>query len=81
MAHNVIKERTKIDLMVAIIGMYKKSSTNNKLHLMKKLFNLKMSKGTSITQHLNKFNSIKNQLFLAKIEFDYEIKAFCCHCC
>ena len=44
MAHNVVKEKTTVDLMKAFSGMYEKSSANNKVHLMKKLFNLKMTK-------------------------------------
>ena len=40
---------------------------------MKKLFNLKMAEGTLVTQHLNEFNTITNQLFFVKIDFDDEI--------
>lgn len=61
-AHNVIKERTTADLMVALSGLYEKPSVNNKVLLMIKLFNLKMAKGTPVAQHLNKFNNITNQL-------------------
>ena len=59
-AHNVIKEKTTADLMKALSGMYEKPSTNNKVHLMKKLFNLKMAKNASVAQHLNEFNTITN---------------------
>ena len=41
-AHNVVKEKTTTDLMKALSSMYEKPSANNKVHLMKKLFNLKM---------------------------------------
>nr|TKS11699.1 hypothetical protein D5086_0000069970 [Populus alba] len=61
--------------MEALSGMYEKPLANNKVHLMKKLFNLKMTKDTSITQHLNNFNTITNQLSSIKIEFDDEIRA------
>ena len=61
-AHNVVKEKTTTNLMQALSGMYQKTSTNNKVHLMKKLFNLKMAENASVTQHLNKFNIITNQL-------------------
>ena len=53
--------------------MYEKLSTNNKVHLMKKLFNLKMAKNVSVTQHLNEFNTITNQLPSIEIDFDDEI--------
>lgn len=42
---------------------------------MKKLFNLKMAEGTSIAQHLNGLNNIKNQLSSVEIDFDDEIWA------
>ena len=54
-AHNVVKEKTTTDLMKALSGMYEKSSANNKVHLMKKLFNLKMAENASVAQHLNDF--------------------------
>ena len=61
--------------MMALSSMYEKPSANNKVHLMKKLFNLKMVENTLITQHLNEFNTITNQLSSVKIDFDDEIHA------
>ena len=43
-AHNVVKEKTTADLTKALSGMYEKPSAKNKVHLMKKMFNLKMAK-------------------------------------
>ena len=74
-AHNVGKEKTTADLIKALSGMYEKSSTNNKVHLMKKLFNLKMVENVSVAQHLNEFNTITNQLSSVKIDFNDEIHA------
>ena len=74
-AHNVTKEKTTVELMSALSGMYEKPSANNKVHLMKKLFNLKMVEGMPITQHLNEFNTITNQLSSVEIDFDDEIRA------
>uniref|UniRef100_A0A2N9GIS0 Retrovirus-related Pol polyprotein from transposon TNT 1-94 n=1 Tax=Fagus sylvatica TaxID=28930 RepID=A0A2N9GIS0_FAGSY len=74
-AHNVVKEKTTAELMTALCGMYEKPSANNKVHLMKKLFNLKMTEGTAVAQHLNEFNTITNQLSSVEIEFDDEIRA------
>ena len=51
-AHNVVKENTMVDVMKALFGIYKKLLANNKVHLMKKLFNLKKAKGTPVAQHL-----------------------------
>ena len=61
--------------MKALSGMYEKPSANNKVHLMKKLFNLKMAENASIAQHLNEFNTITNQLSSVEIDFDDEIHA------
>uniref|UniRef100_A0A2N9FSS1 Retrovirus-related Pol polyprotein from transposon TNT 1-94 n=1 Tax=Fagus sylvatica TaxID=28930 RepID=A0A2N9FSS1_FAGSY len=47
-AHNVVKEKTTAELMTALCGMYEKPSANNKVHLMKKLFNLKMAEGEEV---------------------------------
>ena len=74
-AHNVVKEKTTVNLMKALSGMYEKSSINNKVHLMKKLFNLNMAENASIAQHLNEFNTITNQLSYVEIDFDDEIHA------
>ena len=75
-AHNVVKENTTTDLMKTLSGMYEKmSSANNKVHLMKKLFNLKMAENASVAQHLNEFNIITNQLSSVEIDFDDEIRA------
>ncbi|RVX07359.1 Retrovirus-related Pol polyprotein from transposon TNT 1-94 [Vitis vinifera] len=74
-AHNVVKEKTTTDLMKALSGMYEKPSANNKVHLMKKLFNLKMAENASVAQHLNEFNTITNQLSSVEIDFDDEIRA------
>ncbi|RVX10708.1 Retrovirus-related Pol polyprotein from transposon TNT 1-94 [Vitis vinifera] len=74
-AHNVVKEKTTADLMKALSGMYEKLSANNKVHLMKKLLNLKMVENASIAQHLNEFNTITNQLSSIEIDFDDEIRA------
>ena len=70
-----MKEKTTADLMKALFGMYEKLSANNKVHLMKKLFNLKMTENASVAQHLNEFNTITNQLSSIEIDFNNEINA------
>ena len=71
--HNVVKEKTISDLMKASSSMYKKPSTNNKVYLMKNLFNLKMAENASVAQYLNEFTTITNQLSSVEIDFDDEI--------
>ena len=61
--------------MKALSSMYEKPSANNKVHLMKKLFNLKMAENASVAQYLNEFNTITNQLSPIEIDFDDEIRA------
>ena len=74
--HNVVKEKTIVDLMKALSSMYEKPLANNKVYLIKKLFNLKKAKGTPVAQHLNEFNTITNSLSTVRIEFDDEVCAF-----
>ena len=47
-AHNVVNKKTTTNLMEALSGMYERPSANNKVHLMKKLFNLKMAENASV---------------------------------
>ena len=50
--YNVTKERSIVGLMTTMYDMYEKLSANNNVYFMKNLFNLKMTKRISITQHL-----------------------------
>ena len=54
--------------------MYEKPLANNKVYLMKKLFNLKKAKGTLVVQYLNEFNTITSQLSMVEIEFNDEFR-------
>ena len=49
-------------------------------YLMKILFNMKMSKGGSVADHLNDFNTVTNQLSSVKVDFDDELKALLILC-
>ena len=69
-----MKEKTIVDLMKALSSMYEKPSANNKVYLMKKLFNLKKAEGTPVVHHLNKFNTITNQLSTVGVEFSDEVR-------
>ena len=55
--------------------MYEKPSANNKVYLMKKLFDLKKEESNLVVQHLNEFNTITNQLSMVEIEFNDEVRA------
>lgn len=72
-AQNVIKEKNTVDLMATLSGICGKSLAKNKVHLMKKLFNLKMTEGMPVAQHLNEFKMITNQFSSVEIEFDDDV--------
>jgi hypothetical protein len=79
-AFNISKEKTTKGLMNALAKLYEKPSASNKVFLMKILFNMKMSKGGSIVDHLNYFIIVTNQLSSVKVDFDDEVRALLILC-
>jgi hypothetical protein len=79
-AFNISKEKTTKELMDTLAKLYEKPSTSNKVFLMKRLVNMKMSEGGSIADHLNEFNTVTNQLSSVKVDFDDEVKALLILC-
>jgi hypothetical protein len=77
---NISKEKTTKALMDALAKLYEKPSTSNKVFLMKRLFNMKMSEGGSVADHLNDFNTVTNQLSSVKVDFDDEVRALLILC-
>ena len=63
-----------IELTKTLAKLYEKPSTSNKVFLMKYLFNMKMTEGRSIVDHLNQFNTITSQLSSMGINFDEKIR-------
>lgn len=61
--------------MEVLSDMYEKPSTNNKIYLMKKLFNLKKEEGAPMAEHLNEFDMMVNQLSEVEIDFNDDICA------
>ncbi|KAE8657593.1 ABC transporter B family member 6 [Hibiscus syriacus] len=61
--------------MAALSSMYEKPSASNKVHLMRRLFNLRMAERASVAQHLNELNTITTQLSSVEIEFNDEVRA------
>ena len=47
---------------------------------MKRLFNMKMVEGGSVTDHLNDFNTYTIQLSFVNVKFDEEIRALLIQC-
>jgi hypothetical protein len=79
-AFNISKEKTMKDLMKALARLYEKPFSSNKVFLMNQLFNMKMSEVGSITNHLNEFNTITNQLSSVKVTFDDGVRALLILC-
>jgi hypothetical protein len=74
-AFNISKEKTMKEVMNTLDKLYEKTSTSNKVSLMKRLFNMNILEGGSIADHLNEFNMDTNQLSYLKVEFHDEVKA------
>jgi hypothetical protein len=66
--------------MDTLAKLYEKPSASNKVFLMKRLFNMKMSEGGSVADHLNDFNMVTNQLSSVKVDFDDEVRALLILC-
>jgi hypothetical protein len=80
MNFNISKEKTMKELMDTLAKLYEKPSVSNKIFLMKRLFNMKMSEGGSIADHLNEYNTLSNQLSYVKVDFDDEVRALIILC-
>ena len=66
--------------MSALGKLYEKPSASNKVFLMKHLFNMKMSEGGSVVDHLNEFNKLTSQLGSVNVNFDDEVRALLILC-
>jgi hypothetical protein len=71
-AFNISKERTMKESIEALDKLYEKPLVSNKVFLMERLFNMNMSEGGSVADHLNEFNMVTNQLSSIKVDFDDE---------
>ena len=79
-AFNISKEKTMVDLINALVKLYEKPSASNKVFLMKRLFNMKISEGGSIINHLNDFNTVTNQLSFVGVNCDDEVRVLLILC-
>ena len=76
-ASHIMDETTTFGLMKRLEELYVTSSSSNKLHLLRRLFHLKMAEGTSMTEHLGEFNLIVNELKATGGSLDDEMLAHC----
>ena len=75
MAFNISKENTTEGVMSTLDKLYEKPSNSNKVFLMKHFFNMNMSEGRYVFDHLNEFNTITSQLSSIKVNFDDKVRA------
>ena len=61
-------------------NLYQSMSLVNKLFLRKKLYNLRMKDGDSVTEHLNAFNTVVSQLSSVDIKISDEDKCIILLC-
>ncbi|KAK2977457.1 hypothetical protein RJ640_031016 [Escallonia rubra] len=73
-AFNISKEKTIAAVMQALEKLYEKPFASNKVFLIKRLFNMRMSENNSVVDHPNDFNGVTNQLEYVSINFDDEIR-------
>jgi len=74
-AFNILKEKTAKGIMEALSNMYEKPSAANKVFLIRELINTRMKEDSSVTEHINKMNSILARLMSVGIKFDDEVQA------
>ena len=72
---NVAEETTSYGVWQKLCGLYEKQSAASQVYWLKKLVDLKMKEGTPMSNHLNEFNTIFNQLIAQAIKFEDSIKA------
>ena len=77
---NVSGEATAKALWDKLGTLYQSKSLVNKLFLQKKLYNLRMKDGYSVTEHLNAFNTVVSQLLSVDIKIldEYECISLLC---
>ena len=77
---NVSGEATTKALWDKLGTLYQSKSLVNKLFLRKKLYNMRMKYGDSVTEHLNAFNIVVSQLSSVDIKISNEDKCISLLC-
>jgi hypothetical protein len=70
----VLEEATTKDLWNKLGNLYLSKSLVNKLFLRNKLYNLRMTDGDSVIDHLKAFNNVVSQLVYVEIKISDEDK-------
>ena len=70
----IVGEPTAKAVWGKLCANYESKSASNKVYMMKKLFDMRMKEGTSVTTHLNDFNVIFTKLVSQGLDFGEEVK-------
>lgn len=73
--NHVSQETDPYDLWKKLEGLYERKTAHNKASLIKRLVNLKLKGGKSVSEHLSDFQDIINKLTTMKIIFGDELQA------
>ncbi|MCO5603206.1 hypothetical protein L7F22_057353 [Adiantum nelumboides] len=71
----IMDKTTSFELWDSLCLAWNGKSVSNKVFLMKKLMRLSMKEGSSVSSHLNEFNSLYSQLTSKGLNFNDEMKA------
>ena len=77
---NFSKDKTMEGVMSALDNLYEKTLVFNKVFLMKHIFSMNMSEGGYVSNHLNEFNMLTNQLSCVGVKFNDEVRYFLILC-
>ena len=75
MMYHVMDDESSTRIWLKLESRYMSKSLSNKLYLKQKLYGLKMMEGSDLSQHLNVFNQIINDLRRVDVKFKDEDKA------
>ena len=73
--NHVSQESDPYDLWKKLEGLYERKTAHNKASLIKRLGNLKLKGGKSVSEHLSDFQDIINKLTTMKVVLDDELQA------
>ena len=73
--NHIVNETNAKALWEKLETLYASKTGNNKLYLLKQLINLRYRDGSSISDHLNEFQGIMDQLSGMSIKFEDEVQA------
>ena len=74
---NVSREATTKNLCEKLGTLYQSKSLVNKLFLRKKLYNLRMKDGDTVTEHLNAFNIVLSHMSISKSQMKISASVCC----